>query len=281
MGVADGQQPVVGRPGQGQRGAARLAGQQLGLPGPQVEQVEVGQHLPVLGGDSGNGQLGAVGRKGHPHGDALGGGGAPGQQFVAAGVVNGQQGQLAHVVGDDGQLAPVAEGAQIDMPVGLAGIQLPGAALHPQLAARAVVQHKAVFPRRQGRPGVAGADGVQPAAPIRKDGAALRAQHHETVPEALSLVDLPRAGLLREPLLRHQGDADAVGHIFQQHDRGVHQAGQVDDCRRHERHQQNGAPQPAAAQTLPRRLDVFDPARGHFLPAGPATGLSHPSASFP
>ena len=281
MGVADGQQPVVGAPGQSQGGAARLAGQQLGLAGTQVEQVEVGHHLAVLGGDRRDGQLGAVGGKIHPQGHALGGGGAPGQQLVAVGVVDGQQGQLAHVVGDHRQLAPVAEGAQVYMPLGLAGIQLAGAAFHPQLAARAVVQHKAVPARRQGGAGIAGAHGVQTAAPVGKDGAAFLPQHHKAAPQGLGLVHRPRAGLLGEPLLRHQGDADGVGHIFQQHDRGVDQPGQVDHRRRHQRHQQHGAPHPAAAQPLPRRLDVFDPARRQFLPAGPVAGLSHPSASFP
>src|SRR5699024_6839892 len=94
VGVADGQQQVVGAPGQSQGGAARLAGQQLGLAGTLVEQVEVGHQLAVLGGDRRDGQLGAVGGKVHPQGHALGGGGAPGQQLVAVGVVDGQQGQL-------------------------------------------------------------------------------------------------------------------------------------------------------------------------------------------
>ena len=281
MAVVDRQQPRVGLPDQLEGGAARLRGQQLRLARPQIEQVEVGDHRPALRGEGGHRQLGAVGGEGHPHRHPLGGGQAPGQQLLAGGVVDGQQGQLAHVVGGHRQLAPIAQGAQIDMSRRLPGIQLAGAAFDPQLAARAAVEDKAVAPRRQRRAGVAGAHRVQPGAAVCKDSALLRPQHHKAAAQLLGLVDLPRAGLLREALFGHQRDADGVGQVFQRHDGGVDHPGQVDDHRRHQGHQQGGAPQPPVVQPLPRRLDVFDPARGHLLPAGLPAGLSHPSCSFP
>ena len=70
----------------------------------------------------------------------------------------------AHIVGDNGQRAIIGHGAEEDLVFQFFGVEVLGAALHPQLVAGAVVEHKTGLARRQRRTAIAALDAVEPGA---------------------------------------------------------------------------------------------------------------------
>ena len=110
-------------------------------------------------------------------------------------------------IDDHGQIAVVGHRAEEDAVFHLFGIEILGAALHPQLIAGPVVEHKAVSACGQSRAGVAALDAVQLFAAAGVDDAALLAQLHKAAGQRLHLRHLGNAGLLRPAGTGQQRDA--------------------------------------------------------------------------
>ena len=256
--IVDGQQGVGGEPAH-PLGHAALTAHVEGLPLCEGEDVEVRLHLPAAGGDGGGGKPPAVRGKSHPQGGAIAGAHLPAQLLLQIGRVDQQLRHAGGGVGDDGQGAVVGHGAEEDAVFQRFGVQVLGAALHPQLVAGAVVEHKAGLARRQRRAGVAALDGVEPGARAGVHHAAVAAQLHKAARHGGQPGQLHHAGLLGPAGAGGQRDAGGIDAILHQRHRLAQPAGGHQHQRRQQRHQRHGAAHPLAPGPGLRCGQIFYP----------------------